>query len=404
MKKFLLLSSLIFISSIIQGQNSASITQTGNGHSSINLQLGTNNTITVVQSAETNSTPTGYISEISQNGSENTADVEQGGPNQDYAQNSKGGARVEVSQTGTQHSAVVDQNGSVGGLARVTQIGVNQIAEVWNANNKGEAVVYQDAPLRNEAYLYQNRSSSNGFIKQTVGGGNLALVNQYKADNSEVIQAGSNNVGYVKQNQPYSSYAGTSTGNIYQYGSGNGTGTFIPGEMKGEKGGGQTAYIENATVFIKQSGADYISGNLANIFQGGDGNGKIVDVFGNAAGIDQDLANNSTANITQFSDFNTANVTQIGDGNFATVLQKTGDYNVVNLTQDGGADARIVQDGDHNTLMGLGTDPMATSLDGSILQLEQTGSGNTLQLQQSICASAIVTQAGNSNIATVIQY
>ncbi len=84
-------------------------------------------------------------------------------------------------------------------------------------------------------------------------------------------------------------------------------------------------------------------------------------------------------------------------------IAKTGDYNVVNLTQDGGAQADIIQDGDHNILKGLDSDPMATSLGGSILDLDQIGSLNTLHLQQTNGASATVYQNGTSNVSTVIQ-
>lgn len=400
MKTFSLFFAIIFSVTFAAAQNTAEVTQNGNGHTSTNEQNGSGNAITVVQSAETNTNPAGYVSVIAQDGSENTADVEQGGSNQDYPQGSKGGAMIDVSQTGIRNSAIVDQNGSTGGLAKVTQNGVNQVAEVWNAYGKAQAIVYQDAQAKNEAYLYQNRGVAHGLIRQTAGGGNLALVNQYRADNAELIQEGSNNVAYVKQSQS-SSNADIPTGNIYQYGSNNGVGTFVPGVMMGNNGGGQTAYIDGATVFIRQSAT---SGGLANIYQGGDAGGKLLDVFYNSAGIDQDLSENSTATITQLSDYNVANLTQEGSLNLSNILQKTGDYNTVNLTQDGGAEADIVQDGDHNTLMGLDTDPMAISLDGSTLDLDQMGTGNTLHLQQANGAKATVYQNGSSNSTVVVQH
>jgi len=100
---------------------------------------------------------------------------------------------------------------------------------------------------------------------------------------------------------------------------------------------------------------------------------------------------------------NTANLTQNGNLNSVVLLQKTGGFNVVNLTQNGGARADIVQDGANNTLMGIGFDIMATSLNGSILDLDQIGVGNTLQLQQTNGAIATVMQNGLANTSVVIQ-
>jgi len=46
---------------------------------------------------------------------------------------------------------------------------------------------------------------------------------------------------------------------------------------------------------------------------------------------------------------------------------------------------------------------MATSFDGSDLDVEQWGTTNTLNLQQTNGASATVYQNGTSNVSTVIQ-
>lgn len=397
MKKLVFLFAMVFAVTFAMAQNTANVSQTGNDHTSTNQQLGTDNSIKVVQSAEPANNPKGYISEINQTGTENMADVEQGGPTQDYPQGSNGGAKVEVAQNGVENSAIVDQNGNNGGLAKVTQVGDYQVAEVWNANGTGQATVYQEALIKNEAYLYQNRGNSNGAITQINGGGNLALVKQYRSDNSEVIQDGSDNVSYVNQ----STGGGSSTANIYQYGSNNGVGTFVPGIMPGHNGGGHTATITGATVYINQGPT---SGNIANINQGGDALGKVLDVFGNAAGIDQTSATNSVATITQFTDYNTANLIQSDLSNSAIVLQEGGNTNVVNLSQSDGADADIWQNGTENVVKGVGVGfNMATSLNGSTLDVDQYGTGNVLELQQTNGAFATVMQDGMTNTSVVIQ-
>ena len=152
MKKLSLFLGMVLAASFAMAQNSANISQTGLNHKSENTQkTGTGNGITVKQLQEDTSTK-GYISEITQDGSSNTADVVQGGQPQDYPQGSNGGSSVEINQTGTSHDAKVNQNANPGALAKVTQNGVNQLTEVWNANNTGDATVFQNGQLRNNAY------------------------------------------------------------------------------------------------------------------------------------------------------------------------------------------------------------------------------------------------------------
>lgn len=123
----------------------------------------------------------------------------------------------------------------------------------------------------------------------------------------------------------------------------------------------------------------------------------------NNAGIWQ-FGDDNTGTINQYSNSNTAYLIQLGGSNGASITQESGSTNVVNLKQDGiGGEAEILQHGTGNVVKGIGLDEMATSFDGSTLDIEQWGTTNTLNLQQADGASATVYQNGTSNISTVIQ-
>jgi len=143
---------------------------------------------------------------------------------------------------------------------------------------------------------------------------------------------------------------------------------------------------------------------------------NVVDPFGNSRNTSEIMQNGTgnRAEVAQLDGLNKGDITQLGNNNqalliqkglsnTADVLQKGGDYNIVNLTQSDGAIADIDQVGNHNTLKGIGVS-MATSLNGSNLDLLQSGSYNTLGLDQANGANAIVNQLGSNNTSSVYQH
>lgn len=314
-----------------------------------------------------------------------------------------------VAETGNLNKSNVDQTGSLNS-AVITQIGDN--------NDAATADKYASSlfgVLTGTKGIIQNGSGNSGTIYQEnqlqgfVSAGPIAGMGQYGNNNSASISQ----KGKSAWMQEYAWAKQTGDGNTsiqiqngYQYShilqiSGEQSGQQLVGNF------GKTEQLQgyNLKANILQIGkrnhayqlqtklSAWNYDNLAEATQTGNDNTSNQYQYGSS----------NTAKTIQQSNWNTTNLTQSGDNNFTSVLQKTGDYNVVNLSQTRGADANILQDGDHNTLMGLNADPMATSLDGSTLDLDQIGSSNTLHLQQTKGAAATVYQNGMNNTSIVIQ-
>lgn len=308
-------------------------------------------------SAETTQPGDDNVAYINQFGSDNTAAITQIGD--------KNGAGVSASYTHFVYGLFT------GGI---TQHGDDNTATIKQKNFTENTV--SAAP---EAGIVQGGDDNTATITQTgksewlqeyawvkqIGIGNTSLQNQaYSNAHSHIYQDGDANVAETQQIGGYNQRA-----DVWQVGNRNNA-----YQLQGISG----SYTVDNRATITQTGDD----NIATQYQNGSGN---------------------TATTTQEADWNTANLTQDGSGNSASVLQTTGGDNIVNLTQDDGASANIVQDGDNNTLMGIGMDIMATSLNGGTLDLDQIGSYNTLHLQQTNGASATVFQNGITNTAVVIQ-
>ena len=112
--------------------------------------------------------------------------------------------------------------------------------------------------------------------------------------------------------------------------------------------------------------------------------------------------------MTQTGDDHVAEITQTG----ATVglTQVGGRRNTARLTQEGGSDAAILQDGTDNLLAGFDptsglADPLQAALQSgaSNLVLSQIGTNNRVFLDQSDGAVAQITQNGTNNTVTLVQ-
>lgn len=312
-----------------------------------------------------------------------------------------------VTETGANNTAYIDQLGGTlanPNNATITQVGDKNIADVSDMYASSLFGL-----LTGTNGIIQQGVGNTGLITQTnlfssgVSAGPIAGIGQYNDHNSATINQSGNTAwmqGYVwvkqtgqnntsLQNQEKVSYAYS---HVYQTGNYNSAETQQPMDGYNQR----TNILQSGdcnTALQYQGSAGYTHDNLAEVTQSGDQNQSWQYQYGSS----------NTAKTIQSSDWNFSNLIQNGNLNDAMIEQKTGDINTINLTQSDGAQADILQDGNNNIVQGLLADPMATSLNGSTLNVDQVGSFNVLHLQQTNGASATVSQDGITNTAVVIQ-
>lgn len=344
-----------------------------------------------------------------------------------------------VAQTGASNTANIDQNSYAGNAvelnsAEITQISSDNTAAIaqgsvalGKALKKAFASIMQETGDGNVAGIFQNdRGYATNFQRVSAdvtqsGAANTATVLQFKftswvpEDNAvSIIQVGHDQQAWFKSSSNGFSKPAAG-GSIDQTGFYNWAKVTQEAERDAVAHITQTNYTDllsaqnMAEVYQRKD-----NGGLALVNQDGDanwlylfqwnkgnadvnqvGNSNYSDIFQNGTSESVDL--------DQLSNYNTANLTQDGGGNSATVMQRTGDFNVVNLRQSAGSTADVIQDGANNTIMGLDVDLLATSLDGSTLNASQVGNSNVLHVRQLNGAGASVNQSGNLNIAVVSQ-
>ena len=353
MKKLSFILAMVLGTGMAMAQNTATVSTIGDYNTNYVNQLGSDNT-----------------AKVTQFGDFNTADVSDNQASTLFSilTDTKG-----IMQDGKENKGTIDQYNGNGSIDRNN----GPIAGLGQKGDKNTATITQK---HNSLWM-----SEFAWTKQEKDG-NTSLQNQDKTyAYSHILQQSAifanpedaaSTVGNTAETQQLGGY--NQRANILQIGERNNAYQF--------QGSNIFAYTLNNLAEATQKGKDNISSQTQN-------------------------GSSNIAKTSQLSNFNTANLIQNGVasanpplvGNFATILQETGDYNTVNLTQNGGAQADILQNGDHNTLMGIGLEIMATSLNGSKLELDQLGSNNTLHLQQTNGASATVYQNGLTNTSVVIQ-
>lgn len=288
-----------------------------------------------------------------------------------------------INDLGANNTAYINQSGGVNGnnSATITQIGDKNRADY--ADDMVSAL-FPALPLLTDAKgITQIGTNNKGSIRQETYHPDIADV--VSGPVAGIAQVGARNEATITQ-----------TNNVRRW-----FWSYAWVKQMGEHNISlQNQYLTDAISHVYQVGEN----NVAETQQrGGNQRAAILQHANrNHALIDQNGGGLNHAQIRQFSDDNTANLYQKGEGDRADVLQEVGGFNVVNLTQNGSAIAEILQRGDHNTLKGVGSD-MATSYNGSELYLDQFGTGNTLNLQQTNGGIATVTQDGLTNTSWVIQ-
>ena len=379
MKKLSLVFIALFSVGYLMAQNTSNTKQTGEGNEISVAQTGTNNLVGRVanaSSAVTVSSQTGDDNEatVTQDGTGNKAFFEQGtslrypGTLPATGDNNE----ITISQTGL--------NNNTWGYS----LGSDNIVNVTQAT--GGDVVQTNGPNTSKHWLWGN--NNHATMTQTGGTGNYAEIAANSSDNiAGITQVGARNwgsigqgwIGYGSMSLNTATISQTGDRNVVSLAAGATFTPAIPGYTSDLDGLGIQQYGLHNTGTVTQTGSD----NQAAIYQYGSQN---------------------EGTIVQSTDFNKANLIQLGDGNSASITQEFGNSNVVNLKQDGlDGEATILQHGTGNVVKGLGLDVMATSFDGSDLNVDQFGTSNILNLKQEDGASATVYQNGTSNVATVIQ-
>lgn len=376
MRNLLLLTAALGMTGVASAQNTASVSQTGNGNDAeLSQVLASTATVGV----------TGNDNDVFMTQSDSRATVTVNGDNNlvgrrylpsgtpsfpDNAFEQRNGSEVDISQTG-------DHNAVLGG----------------QINNSG-----QQTPGQNGATAMITQISSASYAG--TGFSNELFVQQQSAGvDADVYQentGSTTNFAEIRQNNGSGHYADMS-----QIGEGN--------DLRVKQGGGSNAQSE--------------------AIQDGDRNTMDIDQIGGGA---------ATANARSTGDDNyvkidqhyiggpaqNATVTQDGDGNRTSVIQDdidngpsglghsatiatTGDMNTAMLRQLGSDHTVMVTvNGDGNRLEGLGGAGTAAFQDGSghELTVMQTGNGNVIQSSQTGMGNTeTVTQMGNGNSSIVTQ-
>jgi Curlin associated repeat len=388
MKKVVLSIFGLLAMSLSYGQNTSTVSQTGNSDNAAVTQTGKNKstisqkttggvTTALNNDAEViqTSVMTGVEnrSDIKQNGDGNKAKVVQDGNDNDakinqgvgYAENNfayanqKGDGNTSTQkQRYDNNYATVQQNGN-GNTAKQEQYSSN--------NGSASATVATAGANKNKAEIFQGINPSTYLAT-----GNLA----------DQMQDGVGNAGYISQsnmdNKAYQTQVGNgNTATIWQDQIVGGSAILGNDWAKQtQEGNGNTATVDQGSTG-NQHPSDVLAGDIPASFVGVSpvGGHPVLDHGFNKAKQSQE-GNSNTAYVSQGGYKNKSEQVQIGDGNESYGFQY-GDRNRMNSTQDGNGNKEyVLQVGNKNksTLMQTGNNHMSTVL--------QNGNSNTSTVTQ----------------------
>ena len=311
---------------------------------------------------------------VTQNGSDNTADVQQANGSMATVTQEGDDSDATVMQSGAAHTAEIYTNsagafdGNGKAIARnsatITQIGtgsdfarIRQGAAPSTRVQESSATIFQTGTGSNEAYIDQNIDQSGRQVQSTINqdgfnnrGETVFSANQRQNDVTLIDQTGSNNAAYQLKDDERegsltiiqdNSMATTSVGNrAEQYTRKDNARTLRIEQIGDDNDAIQDIYKgSNATTLQYGSGNDAFIytgsrgdargfNNTFRIEQGeatldADDNFARIDADGsdNTASIFQSMGSNNTATISMVGGSNTATATQVGSGNTATIVQ-----------------------------------------------------------------------------------
>lgn len=283
MKKLSFFAVAMFVGGVAFAQNNTSTTtQNGDNNSADIEQTGSGNTSTLTQTKNNEF-------ELVQDGDDNLSN---------FRQANNGGNKAFINQLG-------DRNKVTRGGGALQ--GSNNLAHIDQGGNDNTAIIYQD--FKNNELNFDQDGNGNYAKANQDGGvaGSILTVNQVGDNNRS-------DDGFQKN--------GFNSANTQITGSDNWTETHQNGDLN-------TVTIDingsgNGNVGVGASGDDYIS-----VTQGGDNNTADIDIIGS---------------------YNDVDISQSGTGGHEATVLQTGDLNIGTISQDG-ADhtGYITQTGSGNT-------------------------------------------------------
>ncbi|HEY3813545.1 MAG TPA: hypothetical protein VGL66_09985 [Caulobacteraceae bacterium] len=310
------------------------------------------------------------VTTITQTGSNNSASSDQSNGSNELTTinqiSSSNIATVAQGGVGDQASILQDTDGTyTGSTATVTQVGLGGIIEVLQHGYNNATVTQGANSVSETAYVSQTGYNPNsGATLQQNGNG----------ESGWILQTGNFNISTVTQ-----SGVGGSPGTVFE--------TAMPGILNAsdfpaqEGGAGSEQVGFYNTAVIDQEGVAGIAateatgtGNYQNIIQG--------------AGTLQ-----ATAFILTTGDYNVGEVTQAGGAGGYAGSTTFGTGNFISVFQNG-ASLSLIGQGTHIDDFGIGFDE-GTPVSGASATVVQTGDGNTSFIEQFANAEATVTQISN---------
>jgi|GEM_PF-1082472 len=345
--------------------------QNGDGnYSEQTVTIGNDNIGNVTQTGPVGNLPMGNEAYQTFTGNSNEATTTQIGADNTSNQTASGddnSLNIYQSQTGaTGNQATQIAEGDANGtgnwwplwnVAHIQQYGSNNQATQNLGGVSDDAWIHQETDNNIAQQDFATTSTGNGFYISQVGADNDA----YQSVD------GSGNYGYIQQ------WQGAQNGEAKQY-------VYTAASSDNE------VYIEQYA--DKSFAQQEVTGSDNYIFvgQSGESNKSYQVVTGND--------NKSWINQSAASPGAYASVTQNGNANWSS------------LSQDGASSsAMVLQEGDSNILQGVVAGDPALNNNGSTLLLNQLGSFNTANVEQTAFgAMSTITQNGNGNVSTVIQF
>ncbi|HDR50353.1 MAG TPA: hypothetical protein ENN90_01860 [Mariniphaga anaerophila] len=457
MKKLVFFFAMVFAASMVMGQNTVDLTQTGANQESTVDQAGINDA-KVTQFTDNDGV---QKSTIKQNGLRNDVIVEQnqtgGGGNQQNTAfiqqigNDNFGKQYENAPgyNGGQH-ATAYQTGNLNDVRQSIFSGYTEALYTWQEGNENDAIQEATGGGHNYGNIYQ--WGNENWAKQEIFGTNQG------SGAADILIEQDGSLNKARQLFTQGGFSQRNNGEIYQNGWRNdafqeGAGTWLDLQLwqnGHDNKSTQKSWGNDNTSWLVQSGDDHVG----TIIQDGDNNSTKLNQSGsgkvnvlqegnsnNIAGIDAAceimewgyvynlvakqygelnklyINSNGTVNVMQD---NTAAATMNGNmikyyqsGTGITKLSQVGDENVVGLLHGGNGNVDIKQAGDGNAVASFvdvfASDPVMSTpccgtFNGVKLDVDQLGEGNLLHLASTGGLDVIdVLQSGNNNAASVTQ-
>lgn len=348
----------------VGNSNIGDITQTGLDNWADQDALGSNNDLDIVQVQQGvwGNTATQYVTgNYNGKGSLIEASIDQYGSNNTASQ----------MIYGSYENAWIDQDDD-------DHTAQQEFTSTSHNNNSG----IDQKGINNDASMYIEGYKNNSYIDQFQNG---STAKQY-------IYGSSSSYNWSKINQNFVLIGSNNTSEQYITGSTNSTSTFQEGSNGIAK---QTIVGSHNFLLIKQEGF----GNNTQQSVTGNNNDPVKSIqYGNNGMVTQTIiGNNNTSTSYQENNTNNAKVSIIQEGML----------NITNLSQSiGSSEAKILQQGNNNTLQGLSENlDAAINNNSSYLEVDQLGDFHiTNASQTAFGAWADINQNGYGTVANLNQY